>query len=559
MPRSDNNINPRSGRSRVTTLLLLSFTTLFSVAQAQDDKRTSPNFLIILADDLGYTDIGAFGGEIETPNLDRLASEGLKLVNFYASPACSPTRAMLLSGVDHHQAGLGNMAEELAPNQIGKPGYEGYLNSRIISLAELLKANNYRTYMTGKWHLGLQPDHGPSARGFDRSFALLQGGGSHFDQSGLAAASPKSLYREDGRLVDLPENFYSSDFYTSKLISYFSEDRESTKPFLAYLAFTAPHWPLQAPEDLIEKYQQRYEAGYQEIQKDRIKRAEILGVIPKAPEIDKTFSGRQQWSELNGEDRRTEARKMAVYAAMVDRMDQNIGQVIQYLEDNDMMENTYVIFMSDNGAEGHDFTGEAWLDGWINTFDNSYENIGRINSYIWYGPNWAQAGMAPFRLHKAFPTEGGIHVPAFVYEKKLHTAGQTSHAVLSVMDIMPTILQLSDISHPEIYKGQAVLPMQGLGFAGILADQNINKTSSVPNLGWELFGKRGYRYGDWKAVHMPPPDGTGQWQLYNLKADPGETRDLAADNPDELDHLVRLWNKYAKENNIIIPNEVSGY
>lgn len=540
---------------RVSGLFLLICMNLPITVEAAD---TRPNFLIIVADDLGYTDMGAFGGEIETPNLDHLAKGGLRLTNFYAAPTCSPTRAMLLSGTDNHLAGLGNMAEELAPNQIRQKGYEGYLNSQVVSLAEVMKSNHYRTYMTGKWHLGLKENQSPAARGFKRSFALLQGGSNHYDPSGLPAKAPKSLYREDGKLANVPKDFYSSDFYASKLISYLSKDEKSAKPFLAYLAFTAPHAPLQAPDDLIRKYEARYLAGYQAILKQRLRQAEALDVTPATAEIDETFPGHKDWSTLSDQERRIEARKMAVYAAMVDLMDQNVGRVMKYLEDHGRLNNTYVIFMSDNGAEGHDFTDNPFLKGWIDEFDNSYDNMGRKNSFIWYGPNWAHVGTAPFRHHKGFPTEGGVHVPAFVYEPGLKVAGKTSKTVLSVKDIMPTILDLAKVRHPSRYRGHAVLPMQGRSFAGLLAGEaGVNE--ATPNIGWELFGKRGVRYGDWKIVLMPPPYGTGQWQLYNLKSDPGETRDISPDHPDRLKEMVKRWDDYAKTNNVILPDRVSGY
>lgn len=536
----------------------LAFGACLSLPEAAVARDTPPNFLIILADDLGYTDLGAFGGEIETPHLDRLANAGVKLTNFYAAPTCSPTRSMLLSGTDNHLAGLGSMAEEVAPNQANRQGYEGYLNFQVVSLAEVMKANDYRTYMAGKWHLGLEEKQGPAARGFDRSFALLQAGGSHFDQSGLSGYGPKSLYRDDGKLVDLPEGFYSSDYYASKLISYLSQDDKNGKPFLAYLAFTAPHWPLHAPEDLIKKYEAQYLAGYQAILAQRLKRAEALGVAPKNAAMDQNFPGYKDWADLDDNERKVEARKMAVYAAMVDSMDQNVGRVLKYLEEHGRLKNTYVIFMSDNGAEGHDFTNNPALKSWIKNFDNSYDNMGRKNSYIWYGPNWAHVGMAPFRLSKGFPTEGGIHVPSVVYKPGLKVAGQINETVLSVKDIMPTILELAKIQHPSSYNGHGVLPMQGRSFAALLAGEGGGH-EFAPNLGWELFGKRGFRHGDWKVVLMPPPYGAGQWQLFNLKSDPGETKDLAASNPDKLKELTTLWDDYAKVNQVILPDHVSGY
>ena len=539
------------------TLLVLCWAMLPAAPKASTTENR-PNFLVIVADDLGYTDIGAFGGEIETRNLDRMAAKGVKLTNFYAAPTCSPTRAMLLSGVDSHRAGLGNMAETIRPNQVGKKGYEGYLNFDVVSLAEVLKDSNYRTYMAGKWHLGMEDNQGPAARGFARSFALLQGGGSHFDETGLFAGSPRSFYREDGKPVSLPGDFYSSDYYASKLIAYFSEDRDSEKPFLAYLAFTAPHWPLHAPDDLIAKYEARYTSGYQEVLESRMQRATALGVVPGPPEAEVTFPGKTDWSELNQEERLIEARKMAVYAAMVDRMDKNVGDVLKYLQDHDQLQNTYIIFMSDNGAEGHDLGRSPWLQGWLEQFDNSYDNIGRRNSYTWYGPNWAHVATAPYRLYKGFPSEGGIRVPGIVLGPGIPAGEQTNNATLSVLDIMPTILDLAEIQHPSSYQGRNVLPLHGQSFAGLLTGKIVAET---PNreLGWELFGNRGLRHGEWKLMAIAPPYGTGEWQLFNLETDPGETLDLGNEHPEKLRELVVLWEKYAKANNVILPDNDGSY
>lgn len=239
-----------------------------------------PNILLIVVDDLGYADLGIFGGEINTPTIDSLASTGILLTNFHSSSVCSPTRSMLLSGTDNHLAGLGNMAEALAPNQKGKPGYEGYLNFRIVTVASLLKDANYHTYMTGKWHLGLEEETSPSARGFERSFVLLHGGGGHFNDLGIDIDNKKALYREDKRLVDLPSDFYSTRFYTDKLMEYISSNHGDEQPFFAYLAYTAPHWPLQAPDESIKKYKGIYDAGYDVIHNQRIERMKDKKLIP---------------------------------------------------------------------------------------------------------------------------------------------------------------------------------------------------------------------------------------------------------------------------------------
>lgn len=269
--------------------------------EEETDKSNSgsrvkrPNILLIVADDLGYSDLGAFGGEIKTPNLDSLAEAGVKLTQFYASPTCSVTRSMLLSGVDSHLAGLGNMAELMQPNQAGKPGYEGYLNKRVVSIASLLQDSGYHTYMAGKWHLGLTEETSPRARGFERSFALLHGGSNHFDNRGVDTHSPVSGFRKDGQHLDtLPPSFdFSTNFYTRKLIDYIESNRGDGQPFFAYAAYTAPHWPLQAPPEYIQKYTGIYDAGYEVLRERRLQRLKALGLVADnviLPELPKAYA-----------------------------------------------------------------------------------------------------------------------------------------------------------------------------------------------------------------------------------------------------------------------------
>ena len=314
-----------------------------------------PNILLIVADDLGYSDLGAYGGEISTPNLDSLAREGIMFSQFYTSPMCSPTRAMLLTAMDSHRTGLGNLAERLADNQKGQPGYEGYLNSRVITLAEVLRDAGYRTYMTGKWHLG-SPSEGadPSQRGFAKSFALLDAGAGYFNNMLPLMGPGKAEYSENGKMLEsLPEDFYSTRFYAEKLIEYLEEDAGDNNPFFAYLAFTAPHFPLQAPAESIAKYRGAYDEGYDALHAQRLKRLQNMGLIATDIKPFPRSLTEQAWEDLPAQSQAAESRRMEIYAAMIDDLDNYVGKVIDYLKSRGKYDNTVIFFMSDNGAEGH--------------------------------------------------------------------------------------------------------------------------------------------------------------------------------------------------------------
>lgn len=319
---------------------------------------TRPNFLVIVADDLGYSDIGAFGGEIKTPNLDRLAYQGIRFTDFHSAPACSPTRAMLLTGTDHHVAGIGTMLEVAVPGFQGAPGYEGYLNDRVVALPELLREAGYLTLMSGKWHLGATIERSPWARGFDRSFALLPAGASHYGPVGGSGGpellSIPTLYTEDDHFVTVGEDFYSSDHYTDTLLRFLRErSADDERPFFAYLPFQAPHWPLQAPDESVAAYRGRYDAGPDVLREERLAALKRLGLCP--PDVQPhpvVADGAPEWDDMTDEERARSARTMEVYAGMVDRMDWNIGRVINYLAETGELDDTVVIFLSDNGAEG---------------------------------------------------------------------------------------------------------------------------------------------------------------------------------------------------------------
>ncbi|GGC04794.1 arylsulfatase [Marinobacterium zhoushanense] len=552
----------------LATSLALWATTFGNPAFAASTDPAHPNILLIVADDMGFADLGSYGGEIDTPNLDALAASGVRMTNFHTAPACSPTRASLLTGVDPHKAGLGNMAEELAPNQDGKPGYEGHINDRVVSLPTLLKDAGYNTYLTGKWHLGKGEGSKPNDRGFEHSFSLLVGGASHFsDMKPSYAPTPeaKAPYAEDDVLLDkLPDGFqYSSQYYADKMIDYIAADKDNGAPFFGMLSYTAPHWPLQAPEEAMAKYRGRYDAGYDELFAQRLEKQKSMGLIPADAESAPRPPKGRPWDSLSSDEQKVEKRAMEIYAAMVDEMDAHTGRVFDYLKQNGLYDNTVVVFLSDNGAEGHDLD-ETWPADLFpkirkvidETNDFSYEQMGRAGSYTLYGPNWAWAGAPAFKLHKGFPTEGGTRSIGIIKAPGVN-ANVVNNSLTSVKDIAPTLLELAGLSQPgNNYKGKAIEPISGQSLLPVLEGK---AGTSDRVLGGELFGKYYVRQGDWKLVMMPKPYSEGEVQLFDLSHDLAERHDLSKEQPEQLAHMLKLWEQYAADNNVILPDWVSGY
>lgn len=524
---------------------------LSTSAIAEPAKR--PNILLILADDLGYTDIGSYGGEIATPNIDRLAKTGVKMTQFYASPFCSPTRAMLLSGTDNHLAGFGDMAELMTAEQKSKPGYEGYLNERVVPMAQVLKDAGYRTAMTGKWHLGVPEQYSPASRGFDQSYVLTMGGSSHWgDQGGIIALDPdkpiRAVYRENGKAVNVPQDFYSSEFFASKLIDYLKSGESSGKPFFGYLAFTAPHWPLHAPDVDIAKYEGRYKAGYDKLRKERLERMKKLGLLAKDTPVYEGHPSWPKWDSLTPEQKESEAKRMAVYAAMVDNMDRQIGRVIDYLKETRQLDNTYIFFLSDNGADGNSVYDVGRTREWIHRdMDNSTAHIGKQGSFAEYGPGWAQVGSTPFKLYKSFMYEGGIAVPAIVWGPGLKK-GSVKRDLAHVTDIAPTVYELAGTRHPgSDYNGKSVLPLRGKSMVAYLKGQTPAVHEATHAIGWELGGRKALRKGDWKIVYANKQWGKGDWELYNVARDRTESQDLAEREPAKLKEMIEAWERYVAE------------
>ena len=521
-------------------------------AQAAPAKR--PNILLIVADDLGYTDLGAYGAEISTPNLDKLASGGVKMTGFYASPFCSPTRAMLMSGSDNHLVGFGDMAELMLPEQRGKPGYEGNLNARVVPVAQVLKDAGYRTAMAGKWHLGVKEEFSPATSGFEQSYAMVMGGASHWgDQSGIVAMDPakppKAIYRENGKAIDIPrDGFYSSQAFTDKLLDYLKSGEKSGKPFFGYLAFTAPHWPLHAPDADIAKYEGRYKEGYDKLRKERLERMKRLGIVPADTPVYEGHAHWPKWDSLTPAQQEAEARRMTVYSAMVDHMDRQIGRVLDYLKAKGELDNTFIFFMSDNGADGNSVYDVGRTREWIEKdMDNSTANTGKPGSFIEYGPGWAQVGSTPFKLYKSFMYEGGIAVPAIAWGPGIK-GGALKREFAHVTDVAPTIFELAGARHPGTeYQGKPVLPLRGKSMVSWLQGKASTVRSDQDAVGWELGGRKALRKGDWKIVYANKPWGKDGWELYNIAKDRSESRDLADENPQKLGEMIVAWKQYVAE------------
>lgn len=530
---------------------------LSTIASASTDV-SRPNVLVIVADDLAYTDLGAFGGEIETPNLDKLANSGVKLTSFYTAPTCSPTRAMLMTGRDAHEVGLGTMGEVLysQPHLRQAPGYTGFLDPNVPTIADNFAAAGYRTLMAGKWHLGHRPEHSAKARGFQRSFVLVQGGGDHFGAYQKPPGKPgRSIesYQENGAPARFPQDAFSSDFYTTKILEYVTESQNDNRPFFAYLAFTAPHWPIQAPDNIIDKYKGRYDDGPAVMQAKRLARLKAIGDF-EASMLKYSPGNFSDWNSKSDTQRAVESRGMEVYAAMVDNLDQNVGRVLATLETSNQLKNTIIVFLSDNGAEG--VTSET-LNGYMAGAGHSPDTfkklslinadpklVGRPGSYYTYGPEWAQASTGPFRNFKGTTYEGGIRTPAFIYGPSIN-GGRTVSSLATVRDLMPTLQELANVS---------ATPAGGRSWVGLLDNDPETQIQEAESFAWELFFQRAVRWGNWKAVYSKLGNESGaekwQWQLYNLSLDPSEQNDLSQQEPEVMEEIYKIWERYQSENGV---------
>ena len=534
-------ISKSLGRHVAAPLLLLG-----SAPVHAQEAPYRPNILVIVADDLGFSDLGAFGGEIDTPNLDALAISGLRLTGFHTEPACAPTRASLLTGSDSHRVGLGNMPESMATNQKGKRSYEGYLRADSATLAERLGVAGYRTLFSGKWHLGVAPDQDPHVRGFQHSFAMLDCCHNHFGLNISPDRTKMFAYSRDGQTVtSLPASFHSSDYFADQLIEQMrrsASGSDRNKPFFGYLAFTAPHAPLQAPAETIAKYRGRYDMGYDVLRERRMRRQREMGLLDPAVQPHKPVDT-VPWTSLTTPEKAVSARKMEVYAAMVDRLDKAVGRVIAELKANGTYNDTLIFFLSDNGAEARDVPIPDMKPVPL-------EELGGPKSYVNYGAGWAQAGTGPMWRFKTFATEGGIRTPAFVSGPLVRRQGQIDGAYTNARDIVPTVL---DIVHQQATPGQiagrTVQPIDGLSWSHFLETGGLVYPANT-TVGTELFGSRALRQGDWKITDISD----AKWHLFNIARDPGETHDLSAEEPARKEAMIKAWNDYAREVGVVMPD-----
>jgi arylsulfatase len=547
-----------------------------------------PNVVVILADDVGYSDISAFGSEIQTPNLDALARAGQLLTNFHTTPLCATSRVELLTGADHHLVGMGEMGSmKLLYAGANNPNYAGQFDPRGLSIAQMLKDAGYHTYMAGKWGIG---GVGPQGEGFEHAFYLDPEAdyASNFAppanyKPGIATNPPYPMYEphfEDGKEVSLPDDYFSSDYYADKLMQYIGAEHGDGKPFFAYLPFQATHFPLQAPAEYLDCtagtpkcYKGVYDAGYDAIRDARIQRMKDLGIIPQdfkpspGDEVTMTRFGQPgvltnpPWSALTAAQQTSEARLMEVYAAMLTNLDDNVGRLIDYLKSIGEYDNTMIVFFSDNGADGMGYGFIPFIDSNLNLdIDNSLANYGRQGSFIFRSTRWAEAGTAPFRLFKSFPSEGGISVPTIVKmpgSKSLAPSG----AYAQLTDIVPTVLALTGVAPPDSeYEGRSLAPIEGTSLLPVLTGRASAVHTDDAVFADEVAAQRYVRQGPWKMTRIPNaffPSAAlllpRQWQLYNIDSDRGETTDVAAENPEQVEKLTQAWAQYVERVDAINP------
>lgn len=535
-------------------------------AQSPIRKDSRPNIIVILADDLGFSDVGCYGGEIKTPNIDYLAANGLRFTQFYNTSRCCPTRASLLTGLYNHQAGIGEMSEDR-----NQPGYQGHITKNAVTIAEVLKTAGYNTAMSGKWHVSntlVQPtpqkqlnwlnhqefhplfspiEQYPTNRGFDRFFGTIWGVVDFFD--------PFSLVSGTRPITSVPPNYYHSDAINDTASAYIRDFAKSDKPFFLYVAENAPHWPLQAPPEDIAKYKDTYKAGWDAIREARYKRLVNLGIInpAKAP-LSPRWKNELSWKD--NPDKEWDAHAMAVHAAMIDRMDQGIGRIIKALKETGQLDNTLILFLSDNGASaenaakygpGFDRPSQT-RNGTTIAYPVKKDVMpGPQTTYASIGDRWANVSNTPYQLAKEESYEGGVHTPLIAFYPKGITVKKgslNSNRVGHVMDFMATFIELAKAKYPSVYKGSTITPLQGISFVPALKGQTANGHQELFN---EHFGARYARVDDWKLVSTKA-DST--WHLYRIQNDQTELNDLAMKYPEKVKELDDKWHAWATQNNV---------
>jgi len=520
---------------------------------AEAAPQSRPNIVVMVADDWGFSDVGAFGGEIQTPNLDELARRGMKFSNFHVSASCSPTRSMLLTGVDNHRNGVGNMRETIPQSHMGQPGYLSVLNTNVVTVATRLRDRGYRTYASGKWHVGKEVHNLPPARGFDRSIVMGDSGSDNWETGKrYLDLTDKVYWFEDGHEVVMPAEYYSSKFYVDKAIDYIKSGQASGKPFFAYLAFQANHIPLQAPPEFIAKYKGRYKDGWAVLRQERRDKAIALGLVPKDMPMQ-AMSTTTDWNKLSAAEQAYEARRMEVYAGMAEAMDFHVGRLLAHLKQTGEYDNTVFVFLSDNGSEASDpyatTLGAWWLD---REYNRDFDRLGGKGAYSVLGPSWGSAAAAPLATYKFYAGEGGIRVPLIISGLPGMAQNQVHASLAHVNDITPTLLELAQIERPGAsYQGRAVEPLVGVSLLPVLQGKAQRIHAPDEAIGLELSGNQALFKGNLKLLKNITPVGDGQWHLYDLSFDPGETNDLQAILPEAFKAMQEDYAAYAKANGVL--------
>ncbi len=553
-----------ASKTLVAVVLLTMASSLLLVEPARANAAARPNIVLIMADDMGYSDIGCYGGEVHTPTLDRLAQNGLRFTQFYNTGRCCPTRASLMTGLYPHQAGVGWMMSDN-----GHDGYRGDLNQQCVTIAEVLGAAGYGAYMSGKWHITRHtkpegPKHNwPRQRGFDGFYGTITGAGSFYD--------PATLTRENSQIVPDEENYYYTDAISNNAIRFIDKHRQSRPddPFFLYVAYTAPHWPMHAlPED-IERYDGRYDSGWDAIRSERYLRMLKMGLIER--EWGLTKRDRQVSSWRDEKDKAWHIRRMEVYAAMIDRMDQGIGRIVKKLSDEQLTENTLILFLADNGgcAEEYGSRGavrpspeqraklkpikptelQAAMQP-PTTRSGSAVKTGKgvmpgpADTYIAYGKPWANVSNTPFRFYKHWVHEGGISSPLIVHwPKQVKRAGEFESQAGHLIDIMATCVDVAGAEYPKNRNGKRIKPMEGVSLVPAFAGEDLGRKAIY----WEHEGNRAVRVGKWKLVAAGEK---GKWELYDLEKDRTERFNLAMEQPERTDEMAKFWEAYAKRANV---------
>lgn len=487
-----------------------------------------PNIVVILADDMGFSDLGCYGGEIETPHLDGLAAGGLRFTQFYNTARCCPTRAALLTGLYPHQAGIGHMTGD-----DGIPSYRGYLGDQCVTIAEALRPAGYATLAVGKWHVGSALGQWPLDRGFDRFWGTPSGGGVYFKET-LQIRREVFFVDGDAR-IDLPDDIYVTDAFTDRAIQFVEEAvLGSRKPFFLYLAHIAPHWPLQAKPEDIAKYGGRYEAGWDAVRQRRLARQKEMGIVPRECVLSPRDPAARAWADVPEGARRDLAHRMAIYAAQIDCIDQNVGRLVAKLKSLGQLENTLILFLSDNGCSA---------EGGPGGFSRGKEGapIGTGLSYASVGLEWANAANTPLRKFKIDTHEGGIATPLIAHwPAGIAARGELRHGPGHVIDLMPTLLDVAGAGYPREHRGAPAIPPEGRSLVPSFSGLASAETQRA--LFWEHQGNRSVRRGDWKAV----ASGGDAWELYDLRGDRIESRDLAAQHPETVRDLTAAWRSWAE-------------